>query len=245
VRRPGITVLMSAALLWGSSLRAQALPPALSLVTVEDSYEVEIGITVLEEAYSRLGVGLDVTRLPGDLALRRSSSGAADGEVHRIDGIAGAYPALVQVGIPINYIEVGVYSRDSELDPRSWLDLQGLEVGIVRGIIAAERLTDRLEVRRVDTYQELIALLARGEVEVIVTPLINTEVALIEGALDHGIHMNGVMDTYLLYHYLHEEHIAVVPVVEAILKDMLVHGRIAEIRAEVLEQVRRRAAQGR
>ena len=88
-------------------------------------------------------------------------------------------------------------------------------------------------------------MLDRGEVDVIVTPLINTEVALIEGALDSAVHMNGVMDTYLLYHYLHEEHAQMVPVVEAVLKEMLVEGRVSEIRAEVFERVRARAAQGR
>jgi polar amino acid transport system substrate-binding protein len=240
------TVALSLAMIGSRAglLEAQPLPASLSLVTVEDSYEVEIGIAVLTEAYERLGVELEVERLPGDLALRRSSSGAADGEVHRIDGIEGDYPSLVQVGIPINYIEVGVYSRDPEFEPRSWLDLQHLDVGIVRGILAAERLTDRLDVRRVDTYEELIALLQRDQVDVIVTPLINTEVALIRGALDDSVYMNGVMDTYLLYHYLHEEHTALVPVVETILKEMLAHGRVAEIRAETVERIRRRAAEG-
>jgi ABC-type amino acid transport substrate-binding protein len=240
------TIVLSGAVLvgWAGSLRAQHLPASLSLVTVEDSYEAEIGIAVLVEAYERLGVEIGVERLAGDLALRRSSSGGADGEVHRIDGITGEYPTLVQVGIPINYIEVGVFSRDPELEPRSWLDLQGLEVGIVRGIIAAERLTHRLDVRRVDTYEELLALLDRGQVDAIVTPLINTEVALIRGALDEGVHMNGVMDTYLLYHYLHEEHAPLVPAIEAILKEMLIHGRVAQIRSETLERIRRRAAQG-
>jgi polar amino acid transport system substrate-binding protein len=226
-------------------LRGQSLPEKVSLVTVEDSYEVEIGIAVLGEAYGRVGIDVEVERLPGDLALRRSASGQAHGEVHRIDGIAEEYPSLIQVSIPINYIEVGVYSRDPELAPRSWTDLLGLEVGIVRGIIAAERLTDRLEVRRVDTYEELLGLLARGEVDAIVTPLINTEVALLRGELADGVHMNGVMDTYLLYHYLHEDHALLLPIIEPVLKDMLVRGRVTEIRSETLDRIRRDAAEGR
>jgi hypothetical protein len=44
---------------------------------------------------------------------------------------------------------------------------------------------------------------------------------------------------------LHEEHAPLVPAIEAILKEMLIHGRVAQIRSDTFERIRRRAAQGR
>ena len=67
------------------------------------------------------------------------TSGEADGDVHRIDGATRLIPSLVQVPVPINYFEIAVYSMSPDLSPRSWTDLRELDVGIVRGQLAAER----------------------------------------------------------------------------------------------------------
>lgn len=222
----------------GQPLDAQGLPSSMRLVTVRDSREVDIGVAVLREAYGRLGMTIEVERLAGDLALQRLRDGEADGDVHRIDGAATLIPGVMQIPVPINYFEISVYSMDAELKPRGWTDLRSLDVGIVRGQLAAERAVRGMSVREVDTFEDLFALLRSGEVDVVVAPRINGDILKLAGGMDDVV-MNGVMDTYLLYHYVHESRAQVIPALQPILQGMLGDGTIQSIRARVLDELLR------
>jgi len=219
-------------------------PKVVSLVAPETP-DVYIGIEVLTEAYARIGVKMSAEVMSGDLALRASTTRDADGEVHRIDGITHQFPTLRQIPIPINYIELAVFSHDPTLKPREWLDLDTMTVGIVRGILAAERATRKLNVRRVDTYPELINLLNRDEVEAIIAPRIEIELALAAGEAAAGTVLNGVLDTHLLYHYLHQDQAELARSIEPVLKAMLMSGEVTRLRNKTYERLLNEATNNR
>ncbi len=223
----------------GIPAMAQALPKQLVLATVEDSYDTYTSINVLKEAYSRLGIDLEIRHYPGDISIRNANEGEVDGDVQRIDGILDQFPNLVQVQIPINYFEIAIFSTDPSFKPRGWFDVRTKELGIVRGIIAAERATEGMSVRMVDTYDELIALLGEGDVDVIASPVINTDVAMLRGEVT-TIQQNAIMDTFLLYHYLHKDRAHILPALEPVLKEMLLDGTISRIRKKTSEEILRR-----
>lgn len=212
---------------------AQTLPSRhLVLATYEDAVpEADIGVRIMTEAYRRLGITIEVRRFAAELATQRSSSGAVDGEVLRLDGLDQRYPDLVQVPVPVSLLEVAVYSRDSTRHVTAWQDLTGLNVAAVRGVTAVERAIGDLHVRQVDTYAELYPLLVRGEVDAIIAPVLQTRLTL---GTTRGVYRNGLLGTYLLYHYLHRKNAALVAQVEPVLKTMLLDGTIARIQAAQL-----------
>jgi polar amino acid transport system substrate-binding protein len=80
----------------------------------------------------------------------------------------------------------------------------------------------------VDTYAELYPLLLHGDVDAIVAPVLQSEVTL--GRNTHGVVRNGLLASFLLYHYLNRRHADLVPRIEQVLKDMLLDGTTARIR---------------
>lgn len=237
-------LIVLASLLLPLAVMAQTLPQTLTLVTVEDSLETEIGINVVREAYARIGIEVEIRKYAGRIALEKSNSGEVDGEVHRIDGIQNEFSNLVQVPIPINYFEIAIYSKNPDLSLTSWFDLAPYEIGIVRGVIAVERGTRGMEVRKVDSYAELIQLLLDDDVQVMASPEINTRVLLAGKEYSGQIVMNGVMETYLLYHYLHRKNEHLVSVIRPVLKSMLLDGTIARIIRETNRKLEENALAG-
>lgn len=205
-------------------------PSHIVLGTVLDSREVDAGINVLREAYRRAGITVEVRRYAGDAALRKANAGEVAGDVHRIDGIGETWPNLIQVPVPINYFEIAVYSRNPQLRPRAWRDMKALQLGIVRGVVAVESSTRDLNVRKVDTYDELFRLAASSEIDAIAAPVIVVDEYIKRHGNPAGLVLNNVMDSYLLYHYVNRNYANLVPVIQPILRQMLSDGSIARIR---------------
>jgi hypothetical protein len=158
-----------------------------------------------------------------------ANAGKVAGDVSHMDGIKRIYSHLVQVPIPVNYMELAVFSKNAALKPQHWRDLRTLSVGIVRGRPSIEKATRDLQTRAVDTYAELFALLEKSEVDVIVAQVI-TGLEWMQAHPKAGWTRNAIMESQLLYHYLHERWAFLIPRIEPILKSMLLDGTIMRIR---------------
>ena len=66
------------------------------LAGVVGSADAWAGDVILREAYRRLGIALEIRKLPAERALRMASDGQLDGEVQRIDAVKRTHPNLVQ-----------------------------------------------------------------------------------------------------------------------------------------------------
>ena len=125
----------------------------LVFTTVEGSPDTLTAEAVLKEAYKRMGVEINVLRLSAKEALRRSNAGEADGEVARIDGASKQYANLVQIPIPISYIQGAVFSKNPDLDLVGWHSLRPYRIGLVKGILFAERGTRGMKTNVVPVRQ--------------------------------------------------------------------------------------------
>jgi polar amino acid transport system substrate-binding protein len=219
-------------ILAAGNAEAQQRPKELVLARVVDAREGEVCINVLRKAYSRIGIKVQARGYTGAIALQKSNAGEVDGEAHRTDGIDASFPNLVQVPIPINYFDIAVFSKRSDFRPRALSDLASLRVGIARGVLAVEQATRELQTRQVDTYAELFPLLARGEVDVVAAPLVEGLDAMRRLGGMKDVVNNGILDSFLLYHYLHKSRAFLIPAIEPVLKEMLLDGTIARIRDE-------------
>jgi polar amino acid transport system substrate-binding protein len=209
---------------------AQELPKKITLSSTASSKDADVSINVLREAYSRIGIVVEIQYNAGRSSLQKSNAGEVAGEVSRIDGIADQFPNLVQVPIPINYFDIAVFSNNRSFKPKMWRDLLPYPVGILRGQLAAEQATRELRTREADTYAELFHLLEQGEVDFIVTPLVVPLDYLHHNKRNFQLVRNAIFDSYLLYHYLHKNYAYLIPLIQPVLRDMLRDGTTVRIR---------------
>lgn len=223
------------------ALASQAGDAEVRLVfsTIEESPDTVASSVVLKEAYRRLGIEVSVRHFAGAEALQQSNSGQVDGEVSRIDGASRQYTNLVQVPVPINYIQGAVFSKDPDLNLVGWHSLRPYRVGRVKGILFSERGTRGMETVVAEDYEQLIDLLDENEVDVVVAPYLNGRVAILEHPDGKDLKLNGVLESYLLYHYLHQKHRDLVPALERVLKGMLKDGTVTDMRHEVVDGLTR------
>ncbi len=216
----------------------------IRLVAASGSVDTVVGEAVLREAYSRLGYQLEVTRYPAERAIRLANQGRFDGEVQRIDGVAGSYPNLVQVYPAINHIEAGVFAARDDLRIESWDDLRPYRCGIIHGIKFAELRTEGMDRYIVGGYNRLFRMLQHERFEFAVSPFLSGAYNLRAGGFD-GIEPAGpALERFELYHYLHNSKVDLVPRIEAELARMSDKGELAEIRDKVVREVMRRAENG-
>lgn len=209
----------------------------LIFATVLDSQDNEMATAALEAAYQRLGIDISVSYLPAGEALQRANAGELDGEVQRIDGISRSYPNLVQVPIPINYIQGAVFSKNPDLNLHGWYGLKPFRIGLVKGVLFAEKGTRGMQTRVTDTYAQLIDLLLTDQIDLMVVPYVNGLVSIREHPRGGELHLNGILETFLLYHYLHKKHEQLVPAITKVLKAMLLDGTITDLRRKTVSRL--------
>ncbi len=197
------------------------------------------GVAVVKEAYRRLGIPVEVKWLQGKTALELSSSGRLDGEVQRIDGVDRHYEDLVQIHVPVNYLEGVAFSKRQDFPVQGWFSLRPYRIGIVRGILFAEQGTRGMRVTAAGSYKELIELLHHSDIDVAVMPRINGLFEIKQVNLKTIRELPGVLETLFLYHYLHRKNVHLVPKVEQELKSMLLDGATQKIRDEVYTRLLR------
>ncbi len=203
-----------------------------------ETADARAAAAVLEEAYGRLGIEIEVEYLNGKLALARADSGLYDGDAQRIDGIARRFPNLIQVQVPVNYLEGVAFANRGDTDVSGWHSLRDYRVGIVKGILFAEEGIQGMEVSRAASYEQLVGLLMQNRIDLAIMPRVNGLVAIqvpkevSENRSD--IQASGaVLETLFLYNYLNARHENLVPRVERVLKEMLLDGTTKRIRHQV------------
>lgn len=224
---------------FGVPLTSPAADSGVQLVfsTIEGSPDTIASGVVLKEAYRRLGIDVAIQHFSGAEALQKANAGETDGEVCRIDGASKQFTNLVQIPVPINYIQGAVFSKDPDLKLVGWHSLRPYRIGRVKGILFAEKGTRGMETVEVENYAELIDLLERDQVDVVVAPYLNGRVAILEHPGGEEFELNGVLESYLLYHYLHEKHRDLVPAIGKVLKTLVKDGGATEIRREVVDDL--------
>ena len=218
------------AILFGAVLSGElGAQETMRLAGVEASADSAAGAAVLEEGYRRIGMSIEIEWLSPVEALEAANSGSLDGDLQRIDGLSRTFTSLVQVQIPINFLEAAAFSKEHRFTASGWASLEGYSVGYVRGIVFAEQRADGLDAVAAQDYESLWDMLETGDVDVALMPRISGRVMAAERTSEI-VDMEGVLEILFLYHYLHERHASLVPRLEAELKAMLLDGTTRRLR---------------
>ena len=235
------TILLFAVLLSGSAAEETYSDEAYVIAHVEDSVDQLAARAVLEAAYRKIGMKVEFRPMPAAQALEASNSGKVAAELQRIDGVQRKFPNLVQVPIPINYIQGLAFSRDYNFPIRGWHSLRPHRVGIVKGIVFAERGTAGMDVSVAMDHAELVTWIRDQKVDVGVMPRISGKLAIRESGASKIKQLEGVLETLLLYHYVHKSNADVAERLAPVLKAMLLDGTTRRLRAEVYDKLLERA----
>lgn len=222
-----------------SSVAFAAEEPVVVAV-VAGSADVPAGTAVMQEAYRRIGIPIELREYSAAEALSMSNGGNVDAELQRIDGISNQFKNLVQVPIPINIIQGAVFSKKYRFPIMGWHSLRPYKIGIVRGILFAEQQTAGMDRLVFDSYGALIEALQNDVVDVGVMLRIGGLDA-IQKLRSHGIsELEGVLETLFLYHYVHASRSDLADKLEPVLKTMLLNGEIRQKREQVLAAIQGR-----
>ncbi len=166
--------------------------------------------------FDSVGYELVVEKHQSQKCFELSNAGLVDGEMWRIEGVDRQYQNLVRVPTAIwAHPELAFVKGDIELD--GWASLAPYRVAFRRGTKVVEDNIEGIVSRPypVDTVAEAFEMLARGEIDVVMSD--NIDGTLLHGSSqyrDSGIRMiEKPIDEALLFTYLNKKHAALVPAV--------------------------------
>ncbi len=199
-----------------------------------DSPLAMVGRKILQEAYQRIGIRVDMEVLPAERALYTANNGLFDGVVLRIKEIKKLYPNLRMVPVVVIALEGVVFTKNVTFKVTGWESLKPYTIGILIGSKFAQKGTQGMTVEQVPTYKHLLLKLHQGKTDIAVTARTNGLVEI--GKLNiKGIKvLEPPLITTNLYHYLHKKHDKLLPKITLVLQAMVKEGRPKKIWKQVI-----------
>jgi hypothetical protein len=230
-----------------SDARSEALPKKIVLSRLANVPDQLVGGEILKAVYAKLGITLEFLDVEAKRALALSSAGDVDGEIQRVAAVAQQYPTLLHLKPAINYIEPAAFTTRLEFAVTGWNSIKDYQVGIVRGVGSSEAGTRGMpNVHRATSLEELVRMLDRERFDLLVTDLFSGRVEIKRQELESRIHpLLPPLERIYIYHYLHERHRALVPRVEAVLREMTDSGELEQLRAKLVAQALEKAGEPR
>lgn len=198
---------------------------------------------IYNEAFARLGYGVELHALYPERRLVESNSGRMDGEAGRIrfdSDLAAKYPNLLRVTEPLITVTFAAFATDADIRLNSWKDFgsRNLVVGYPRGIkLVEKRLSshvDEQNIYKVVQLRQGLRMLRRGRINVLIDVKVSVEHLLGEAEfIDSGIVLAASLEVLPVFPYLHKKHRSLVPKLAAVLKSMKQDGTYDRLVEEV------------
>jgi polar amino acid transport system substrate-binding protein len=211
--------------LLSSPLAAQE---TLKLSVGQNAAPIALAVKIVEAAYEKLGIRIELLRMSRSRALVLASTGQVDGEIAGPKMFEREFPALRRVDVPIMQIDIMTYSCDPDLMDRENLSEQ--RWGRINGSILLERYTkDYRNVWLGENFTELFGMLKLGRLDAVVGPGIALH--LYEKRNETGCirAVGAPLGTIDFYHYLHEKNAILIPRVTEVLRNMRSSGEMKSI----------------
>ena len=190
---------------------------------LKGSVAQQSGADLLTEIYKRLGIEISFMHLPARRALDLSNKGKTDGEVFRVWSVGDVYKNLIRVPTPIISLNNYAYALDKKYIVNSAEELKRVpRIGIIRGIIWAEKLVDgRRGAVYTDNWEDLVNKLVNGSVDVILANRPTIKRVFEKLALTDKPHESDPINVIYVYHYIRKSHEGLVVDVDAEIQKMI------------------------
>ncbi len=191
---------------------------------------------VLEEAYLRAGYRIVFEEHErGENALLKVDQGKLDGELQRVSGLGRLHKNLLEIPVPINYVQGSVFTKNIEFPLLGWHSLKPYHIGVIKGLIFSEEGTLGMKISSFDEYKDVLTQLNEGKIDVAVLPRMNGLLSIKEHAFSELNELNGILDTMFLYHYVNRHKKDLAKHLGKHLKRMLLDGTIKKIHDETYQ----------
>ncbi len=191
---------------------------------------------VIREAYARLGITVEIRNYPWRRALAVANDGVTDGELFRVKTIQKEFPNLVIVNEPVAYIEILVFTKNTQIKVDGWESLRPYRLGFVMGLKEIEEQTQGMQVYMADTNETIFKLLQRGRFDIAIEERFAGLKALKEMNINDIHFLLPPIEKYPLYHFLHTRHVSLVPKVERVLKQLEQEGFIEAVNNKIIKE---------
>lgn len=186
---------------------------------------------VYTEAFKRLGYRFRLVSLPGERSLVDANSGVVDGEAARIAYLdANKYPNLIRVTEPILSAQEGAYSVDTSIMINGWESLRGkgYKVGFLKGLKSIEKklplYVDKRDIVTVTGFEQMLKMLQARRVDIYLGSTFLEESFPMRSDAYKDIKRVGIVETKVLYPWLHKRHKALGAPLADVLKKMKSEG---------------------
>lgn len=211
---------------------------------IEFLVEQEVGKLVVPEIYRRLGLHATILSYPANRAQELAKSGKTDGEIMRIWSYGLEHKNLLRVPTPYHELETMPFvMANSGIHITEQSQLKHYRVVRVRGVKHTINITNEIEhVHVVASTEKMFELLKSGKVDVALTNTLDgiamlKRMSAQEPAYKKIIPMKKPLATLPLYHYLHQKHSALLPLLDAQIYQMKISGQLQMLIKEAEQQV--------
>lgn len=214
---------------------ASANEPVVAISMIKDSADAVVSKKVVERAYQQLGISVAFEAYSATEALAASNGGEVSAELARVDGLGLEFENLVKVPVPINIIQGAAFSSNYRFPVSGWHSLRPYRIGIVKGVVFSDQQTVNMDRMVFDGYPQLIQAIESDTVDVGVMPRVQALHTMRLMGIETIAEMDGILETLLLYHYVHVSRRDLVDQLTSVLKEMLLSGETRRIRDETLK----------
>ena len=206
------------------------LKKSVYITGIQNEQTHDMAKEVIREAYQGIGYDVRFEFFPGQRTLVMANSGESDGDIARIELTEEKWPNLIVVPTPIFWFKGVAFSKNIHKKINQWKDLEGLRIGIIRGIRYSEIGTRGLSPFFAEDMTHLFKLLDQDRIQVAIAVLKAGQMEISRNFQKSGIHIiSEVLYSGLLYHYVNKKNQDLVPELNTVLQRMEKQGKIEKI----------------
>ncbi|RED52260.1 hypothetical protein [Aestuariispira insulae] len=162
---------------------------------------------LLASFYRELGIPVVFRDFPARRSLVMAGQNMLDGETIRIKEVAEEYPNLIAVQSPLIFIRGRLFTIQETRKINSLKDVADLNIGVVRGILIHEQITEGYQQRFANNLISLFTNLEKDKIQIVLAEELGGQLQIQMHFPDSGIHAVGApVYEKPLFHYLNRRH---------------------------------------
>ncbi len=199
---------------------------------------------IVKEAFSKIGVKIQIVLLDGKTALEKANQGIYDGDIMRVgDGIiTWKYSNLIQVPETFHTFEFVGFSKNVNVPMTGWNGLKSYRVGMGIGWIILDdniNAENTKSLIKVINPSDLFNTLMKGETDIVIYDRLTGYDIIRKGGMSDIHVLEPPLASKPMFLYLHNKHKDLVPKLAVAISDMKKDGTIPKIVAQTLEKYKK------
>lgn len=181
---------------------------------------------ILREAYSRIGLEMQIVHYPWNRSLMYAASGHSGGELFRSTVIEKECPELLRVDVPVGFVHMMAFTKNIRKPIKSWEDLRPYSISHVRGIKIIEENTQGMNTEKVTDLKSAFKKLNMGRTDFVIAERRTGQIFLEELKLRTIRMIEQPLLSAPVYHYLSPGRAYLAAKLEGVLKKMTQEGML-------------------